>query len=76
MLKKTKKSPNIGGDYPPLLQDWGGGHVPPVPPRGAAYVHNVSRSAEYHRLARVKTFKVIFANHASHYLSVYSFHEG
>ena len=29
--------PNIGVDYPPRLQDWGGGHVPGVPPRGAAY---------------------------------------
>ena len=33
---KTKKSPIIGGDYPPRLQDWGG-HVPRIPPRGAAY---------------------------------------
>ena len=36
MLKKTKKSPNIGEDYPPRLHNWEG-HVPRVPPRGAAY---------------------------------------
>ena len=38
MLKKKLENRQIlEGDYPPRLQHWGGGHVPRVPPRGAAY---------------------------------------